>query len=114
MRPIYSVSNGLFKIRNRHVREYILYDGIVSSLPTSLMYTKSGAEHFVIDTRDKGGMSKQIFADGTYDLSDFIQTPELLKQHNIFGSPTLLIDVGANIAPICIIAVARGYSKRLV
>jgi FkbM family methyltransferase len=114
-RPIYGMSNGLSKIRNRHVREYILYDAIVSSLPTPLMYTKFGAEHFVIDTRDKGGMPKQIFADGTYDFSDFTQTLELLKQHNVYpGSPTLLIDVGANIGPVCIIAVARGYSKRAI
>jgi precorrin-6B methylase 2 len=79
------------------------------------MYTKFGAEHFVIDTRDKGGMAKQIFADGTNDFSDFKQTLELLKKHNVYpGSPTLLIDVGANIGPVCIIAVARGYSKRAI
>jgi FkbM family methyltransferase len=79
------------------------------------MYTKFGAEHFVVDTRDKGGMPKQIFADGTYDFFDFTLTLELLQQHNVYrGTLTLLIDVGANIGPICVIAVARSYSKRAI
>ncbi len=114
-RPIYAMSNGLSKIPYRSVRSSILYDAITASLPTPLMYTKFGAEHFVIDTRDKGGMPKQLFSEGTFDFGDFTLTLELLRQHNVYpGTPTLLIDVGANIGPICIIAVARGYSKRAI
>jgi FkbM family methyltransferase len=114
-RPIYAMSHGLSRIRNKHVRASILYDAMISSLPTPLMYTKFGEEHFMIDTRDKAGMSKQIFAEGSYDFGDFTRTLELLQQHKLYpGPPTLLIDVGANIGPICIIAVARGYSKRAV
>jgi len=113
-RTIYAVPNGLSKIRHRRVRG-VLYDAIASSLSTPLMYTKFGAEHFVIDTRDKGGMPKQLFAEGTYDFGDFTLTLELLQRHNVYsGTPTLLIDVGANIGPICIIAVARAYSKRAI
>src|ERR1700730_12844882 len=92
-RPIYGMSNGLSKIRNRHVREYILYDAMISSLPTPLMYTKFGAEHFVIDTRDKGGMPKQIFAEGTYDVVDFTLTREFLQQPNVYYvTTTVFID----------------------
>jgi FkbM family methyltransferase len=115
VRPIYAMSNGLSKIPYRIVREAILYDAITASLPTPLMYTKFGAEHFVIDTRDKSGGAKQIFAEGTYDFVDFTLTLKLLQQHKVYqGVPTLLIDVGANIGQICIIAVARGYSKRAI
>jgi FkbM family methyltransferase len=114
-RPIYAMSNGLSKIRNRHVRASILYDAMISSLPVPLMYTKIGEEHFVIDTRDKSGGAKQIFAEGTYDFFDFTRTLELLQQHNLYpGTPTFLIDIGANIGQICIIAIARGYSKRAI
>jgi hypothetical protein len=52
-RPIYAMSHGLSRIRNKHVRASILYDAMISSLPTPLMYTKFGEEHFMIDTRDK-------------------------------------------------------------
>lgn len=49
-RPIYAMSNGLSKIPYRSIRASVLYDAMTSSLPTPLMYTKFGAEHFVIDT----------------------------------------------------------------
>ena len=114
-RPLFAMSNGLSKIPYRSVRACVLYDAMISNLPTPLMYTKFGREHFVIDTRDKGGMSKQIFAEGTYDFHDLTRTLELLQQHNVYqGALTLLIDVGANIGPICIATVARGYSKRAI
>jgi hypothetical protein len=60
-RPIYAMSNGLSKIPYRSVRASVLYDAMTSSLPTPLMYTKFGAEHFVIDTRDKGGCQNSFF-----------------------------------------------------
>jgi FkbM family methyltransferase len=114
-RPIYAMANGLSRIPYRSVRASVLYDAMVSSLPTPLMYTNFGAEHFVVDTRDKGGMPRQIFAEGTYDFVDFARTLDFLKQHNIYSGPlTLLIDVGANIGPICIISVARHYTKRAI
>ena len=114
-RPIYAMSNGLSKIRYRSVRESVLYEAIIFSLPTPLMYTKFATEHFVIDTRDKSGGAKQIFATGELDFFDFTKTLELLQQHHGYlGIPTLLIDVGANIGQICIPAVARGYSKRAI
>jgi hypothetical protein len=78
-RPIYAMSNGLSKIRDRHVRAYILYDTMIASLPTPRMYTRFGDEHFVIDTRDKGGMAQQIFAEGTYDFIDFTRVLEFLQ-----------------------------------
>jgi hypothetical protein len=53
-------------------------------------------------------MPKQLFSEGTFDFGDFTLTLELLRQHNVYpGTPTLLIDVGANIGPICIIARQR-------
>jgi FkbM family methyltransferase len=97
------------------VFESILYDALISSLPTPLMYTKVGPEHFVIDTRDKAGMAKQIFVQGTYDFFDFTTTLDLWKERVVYsGSLTLLIDIGANIGPICIVAVSRGYTKRAI
>jgi hypothetical protein len=99
-RPIYAMANGLSNIRYRSVRESILYDALISSLPTPLMYTKVGPEHFVIDTRDKAGMAKQISVQGTYDFFDFTTTLDLLKERGVYsGSLTLLIDIGANIGP---------------
>ena len=112
---IYAISNRLTRISYKSVRTSVSYDAITHSLPTPLMYTEFGAEHFVIDTRDKSGGAKEIFATGTYGFYDFILTLELLRLHNVYlENPTLLIDVGANIGQICIVAVARGYSKRAI
>jgi len=112
---IYAISNRLATVKYKSVRTSVLYDAMTLSLPTPLMYTKFGPEHFVIDTRDKSGGAKEIFAAGTYSFSDFILTLELLRLHNVYPeNPTLLIDIGANIGQICIVAVARHYSKRAI
>ena len=84
-RPIYAMANGLSSIRYRSVRESVLYDALISSLPNPLMYTKFGPEHFVIDTRDKAGMAKQIFVQGTYDFFDFTKTLDLLQEHKVYS-----------------------------
>lgn len=114
-RPVYAMANRLSKIPHTGVRSSVLYDAMISGMPTPLMYTKSGAEHFVIDTRDKGGTAKKIFAEGEYDFFDVPRTLQLLKENRIYNDGlALLIDVGANIGPICIPAVARGYARRAI
>jgi hypothetical protein len=75
---VYGMSNSLSKIHRKSLRG-VLYDAITFSLPTPLMYTKFGTEHFVIDTRDKGGMPRQLFSVGTFDFDDFITTLDLLS-----------------------------------
>jgi FkbM family methyltransferase len=113
-RPIYAMSNGLSKIRSKSVRKSVLFESITCNLHTPLIYTKFGPEHFVIDTRDQV-ISRGIFATGAWEFGDCILALELLKQHKVYrGNPTLLIDVGANIGPICILAVARGYFERAI
>jgi hypothetical protein len=54
-RPIYALANNLSKISDKRVQEYVLYDAIAPSFPTTLMYCKRGPEHFIIDIRDTGG-----------------------------------------------------------
>ena len=114
VRPVYAMSNGLSRIRFKSIRESILFDSITSNLQTPLIYTKIGPEHFVIDTRDQV-ISRGIFATGAWEFDACISTLNLLKRHKVYdGDPTLLIDVGANIGPICILAVARGYFERAI
>lgn len=60
-------------------------------------------------------IARGIFATGTWEFNYCILALELLKQHKVYcGNPALLIDVGANIGPICILAVARGYFERAI
>jgi FkbM family methyltransferase len=113
-RPIYAMSNGLSRIRSTSVRKSVLFDSITCNLHTPLIYSKFGPEHFVIDTRDQV-ISRGIFATGAWEFGDCILALKLLERHKLYrGNPTLLIDVGANIGPICILAVARGYFERAI
>ena len=57
---------------------------------------------------DDGGISRQLFINKQYNFTSFQRTIKILGRQN------LLIDVGANIGPVCIAAISKKYVKKSI
>jgi FkbM family methyltransferase len=72
-----------------------------------------GKEWFIVSARDEI-IGRDIFVKGEFDFGKFETALELLRQHRRGLVPRVLVDVGANIGPICIPAVARKLIERAI
>jgi len=70
-------------------------------------------ENYVVRTSDKV-IGKLLYCRGDFDLQKFIRSMHIIDEERGTGKRKLLIDVGANIGPICIPAVRRGYVERVI
>jgi FkbM family methyltransferase len=108
------MANRLSGIRSDLARYHLIFSAIGSSSRANIIYTNFGPEEFLIDTRDQV-IGKAIFGQGECEFKKFLLTLELLRKHEAYDKgPNVLLDIGANIGPICIPAVARGYVERAI
>ena len=78
---------------------------------TPLALASAGPEKFIVSTSDLC-IGETLYIKGEFDFHKFMKVMEILKGEG--RRPELLLDVGANIGPICIPAVARDYVKSAI
>lgn len=101
-----------FLLRNGLIRKFLF--NTIHQTTNTFVYSKVGAEHYLVNSSDMG-IGKLLFAFGEFDFRKFTTAIDLCNK-NLNGrkKPTILIDAGANIGPICIPAVNRGFMQRAV
>ena len=70
-------------------------------------------ENYVVKTSDKI-IGKLLFCRGDFDLRKFERALKIIDVERDARKPRKVFDVGANIGPICIPAVRRGYVKHAI
>ncbi|WP_446012001.1 FkbM family methyltransferase [Candidatus Electrothrix sp.] len=70
-------------------------------------------ENYVVQTTDKI-IGRLLYSRGYFDFQKFERAMQIIDTERGGRKPQLLFDVGANIGPICIPAVTRGYVKRAI
>ena len=71
----------------------------------ALLFSSVGSEHYIVSSND-GVIGHALFKTGQYDLEKVERACSILKPD---FKRTILIDVGANIGPVCIPAIQRNY-----
>jgi FkbM family methyltransferase len=79
---------------------------------SGILLHRGGREEYIVDPRDRviGGL---IYADGDFESEKLETVFDLLRRRG-GAMPEVLVDVGANIGPICIPAVIRKHVARAV
>lgn len=79
-----------------------------------LICSNASREKFILSCRDNV-ISREIFVHGNFEFDKFTVAYEILRSHGLVDKQIdMLVDVGANIGPVCIPAVARGYAARAI
>lgn len=78
-----------------------------------LLSTNAAGESFVVHGADEW-IGSSLFSTGEFEFDKFASAIEALRMQRPSFQARVLVDVGANIGPICIPAVARGLVERAV
>ena len=91
-----------------------LFDAFNEVGLSDYFYAELGGARFLVNARDEG-ISRALFIAGSSDFGKFETATHLLEQASPGGGRMdLLLDVGANIGPICIPAVLSGHARRAI
>jgi FkbM family methyltransferase len=85
----------------------ITYEALRTKQPFILCGDRNNGM-FIVSSKDSI-IGRELFVKGEFDFEKFIQAFHLISANRSGWRPRLLIDVGANIGPICIHAVLREY-----
>src|SRR5271163_910139 len=79
---------------------HLIYNSINYNART-LIYSNIGSERYITDSRDQI-IGRTLYLSGEYDFDKFLNALDIMRKHRRdFGIVELLVDIGANIGPIC-------------
>ena len=107
--PLIFIIKLSFFFFNNPFSRYIYFE----SLKKKFVILNSDKEKYILNSDDKV-LSKFLYINGTYDFSKFETAIEICYPNSALNPIDLVVNIGANIGSICIPAVNRNYTNKLI